>query len=198
MCYYYESSSQLKCLFSQDSIIPIGVFHTILCAYLTPLELVIVSRISRSFYAAVHDYIRSVYNAHQLLSPFFRDVPSFRSLQARTGTLVSGHSALHFLDRSRRSSDPLDIFVYFLRSREVVDWLERAGYMLVRDPDDNDASQDLPVRYLVHTFKLRGSSPSVLVRVVVAAGSPMDIILCSYSSGLFAVQQVPLSLTILL
>ncbi len=197
MC-YFEYSSELKCLLSQDCIIPIGVFHTILCAYLTPLELVIVSRISRSFYAAVQDYIRSVYNAHRLLSPFFHDVPSFRSLQASTGTLISGNSALHFLDRSRRLCDPLDIFVYFLHRREVVEWLEGAGYTLVMNSDDDDSPLSPVIRYFVQTFKKRGTSPGVLVRVVVAAGSPMDAILRSYSSELFAVEQVLLSLMILL
>lgn len=156
-------------------------------------------KISRGVRFTVNDYLRSVYNPHRLLSPFFWDVPSFRSLQARTGSLISGHSALHFFNRSLRPTDPLDLYIYFHHRREVVDWLLAAGYgfspSLAQSSDldyavadgnrDNyETDADPPHSWGSLTFHLHGAQSNVTVRVFIAMKSPMEMILHSHSSEL--------------
>ncbi|KAH9856400.1 hypothetical protein C2E23DRAFT_698176, partial [Lenzites betulinus] len=142
----------------------------------------------------VQGYIRTTYNADKLLSPYFRDVLSFRSLQARTGTLIAGRSALHFFDRSKLPGDPLDVFVYFHRRREVVDWFLEVGFKFIpsyNQPNDLDfyiadviveeRPSNPPGVCGILLFQLEGS-PDVTVRLFVAARSPMEIVLCSHST----------------
>ncbi|KAI0355447.1 hypothetical protein OH77DRAFT_1424945 [Trametes cingulata] len=56
---------------------------------------------------------------------------AFRSLQARTGTLVSGSCALQFFARTVYPESDLDLYVHMRHRREVGRWLLREGYTFV-------------------------------------------------------------------
>jgi hypothetical protein len=63
---------------------------------------------------------------------FFCNPIDFRSLQARTGTLISGSNALQFLDRTFYAESDLDLYTHPGHSREVGLWLIRhEGYQFV-------------------------------------------------------------------
>ncbi|KAI0323130.1 hypothetical protein GY45DRAFT_1212045, partial [Cubamyces sp. BRFM 1775] len=118
---------------------------------------------------------------------------SFRCLQARTGTLVSGSVALQFFDRTRYETN-LDVFVYPYHRREVGEWLLSQGFRFV-----SAVGQDLyfnvavlPYRAprsslhsgicAIYTFRrlLRGAQ--VNVQVIVARLAPIEAVLRSHST----------------
>ncbi|KAL1937077.1 hypothetical protein VTO73DRAFT_15132 [Trametes versicolor] len=177
------------------SIVLANVVYYNLFSHLSPLELARLCKTSRDVRFAVNDYIQSVYNPHRLLSPFFRDVSSFRSLQARTGSLISGHSALHFFNRSLRPTDPLDVYVYFHHRREVVDWLLDSGFRFspsITQASGLDYAVEQGRRMQNETyppdswecliFYRDGSHRNATVRVYIAMRSPMEMILHSHST----------------
>lgn len=49
---------------------------------------------------------RAAYNINRFLERFFKDPVTFRVLQAQTNLLISGSSALQFMDRYVPSSNP--------------------------------------------------------------------------------------------
>lgn len=192
-CLTYDGEG--LCWQSQASIIRIDLINDALFAYLSPLELARMAKVSRIFHAAIAAYIAHAYHPCRLLSGFFQDIPSFRALQARTGSLISGRSALHFLDRSLYPSDPLDLFIYFHHRREVVSWILHAGYVFLPAPDQSsDVDFAVTAGILQETasttagvcgvlsFGLGGPKSSKLVRVVVAMRTPIEVILLSQTS----------------
>ncbi|EIW73751.1 hypothetical protein CONPUDRAFT_160756 [Coniophora puteana RWD-64-598 SS2] len=73
---------------------------------LSPRELIRVSRTCQVAHDAFQSFIHRAYNINRHLSRFLTDPISFQSLQARTGTLISGSNALQFLDRTRTPEYP--------------------------------------------------------------------------------------------
>ncbi|KAI0349766.1 hypothetical protein OH77DRAFT_1464890 [Trametes cingulata] len=69
-------------------------------------------RVGRQIYCAVQDYNGRVFNVNRRLFRFFVDPLAFRSLQARTATVISGSFALQFFDRSYFSGSDLDLYVH--------------------------------------------------------------------------------------
>ena len=76
------------------------VIHWNIFSYCTPQTLLRFERTCRLAQAIVEDYIRVAFNIDARLSPFFDDPRAFRSLQARTGTVISGSTALQFFERA--------------------------------------------------------------------------------------------------
>lgn len=90
---------------------------------LTATSLVRLGATNRQARAALSDYSLRTFNATKLFERFFKDPLAFRSLQARTHTLVSGSTALQFLDRIRYNNADLDLFVHPGEQGEVGHWL---------------------------------------------------------------------------
>lgn len=127
------------------------------------------------------------------LARFFPDPLGFRSLQARTGTLVSGSFALQFFDRAFYPNTNLDVYVYSQHRREVGNWVLTMGYTFI--PSQRQAScfdtasisplhlyyatLDVPTAF---TFERRVSGSLLKVRIIVALKTPMEIVLGSHSS----------------
>jgi hypothetical protein len=96
---------------------------------LGPGDLVRVGRTCRRARDAVIIFSQSAYNINRHLSRFFADPVGFRSLQARTATLISGSNALQFLDRTFYPESDLDLYVHPGHAREVGEWLlKKEGY----------------------------------------------------------------------
>ncbi|KAI0658618.1 hypothetical protein C8Q70DRAFT_1045595 [Cubamyces menziesii] len=108
-----------------------------------------IARTCRAARYAVTAYCRVAFNIDRLLSRFFPSpIPpcssicharhehaqiydrarAFRSLQARTGTLISGSCALQFFDRTVYPESDLDLYVHMRHRREVGRWLIQEGY----------------------------------------------------------------------
>ncbi|KAI0716941.1 hypothetical protein C8Q76DRAFT_617621 [Earliella scabrosa] len=141
------------------------------------------------------------FNINKSLSRFFLHPSSFRSLQARTGTLISGSTALQFFDRSFYPDTGLDIFVHKPHRREVGRWLLGAGYDFVpephQDPDFEIAILDaISTAADGHGFHALDGIASILnfakssleedktmkVHMIVAENTPMEVILSTHST----------------
>ncbi|TFY80351.1 hypothetical protein EWM64_g3658 [Hericium alpestre] len=100
----------------------------IILAFASPATIIRLSWTCRHLLASKDAYFRRAYNVNRHLSRFFADPLAFRALQARTSTLVSGSSALQFLDRSYYAGSDLDTYVPYAHTRDVAHWLQSAGY----------------------------------------------------------------------
>ncbi|TDL21038.1 hypothetical protein BD410DRAFT_771825 [Rickenella mellea] len=101
----------------------------ILLDYATPATIFCVSRTCWTARRAVQDYTRRTFNINTHLRRFFTNPISFRCLQARTGTVISGSNALQFLDRSFYSDSDLDLYVYPHHAIDVGNWVMKHGGM---------------------------------------------------------------------
>ncbi|TDL15040.1 hypothetical protein BD410DRAFT_756773, partial [Rickenella mellea] len=61
---------------------------------------------------SVQSYSSRAWSIHRHLRRFFRDPFAFRCLQEHTGMLISGSSALQFIDRTFYPESDLDIYVF--------------------------------------------------------------------------------------
>lgn len=74
------------------------------------------------------DFERRAFNINTALKRFFANPLAFRSLQARTGSLISGSFALQFLNRTCYEGSDLDLYVHSGHTEEVGLWLMQQGY----------------------------------------------------------------------
>ncbi|KAI0329622.1 hypothetical protein GY45DRAFT_850264 [Cubamyces sp. BRFM 1775] len=109
-----------------------------------------VARTCRAAHRAIKAYSRVAFDVNRLLSRFFPSknascssictmdheheqaydrARAFRSLQARTGTVISGSCALQFFDRSIYPESDLDLYVHMCHRQEVGRWLIQEGYV---------------------------------------------------------------------
>lgn len=88
-----------------------NVIYDALFGFLSETSLVRLGAVSRQAQAALFNYRRRAFNATRHLSRFFNDATGFRSLQARTGTIVSGSCTLQFMDRTVYAGTDLDLFI---------------------------------------------------------------------------------------
>lgn len=85
--------------------------------------------VSRSAANAVNHFNRRAHIVNKYLARFFGDsILSFRSLQARTGMLISGSMALQVLDQTVYPESDLDLYVELFNALEVANWLAGEGY----------------------------------------------------------------------
>lgn len=117
-----RSSSRVKRVFSNAPI------YDLIFRDLSPRTLLWLSRTCHMIHAAVTHFFRRAYNINQHLSRYFPDPLSFRSLQARTGLIISGSNALQFLDRTFYRESDLDIYSHAGHVYEVLEWIESFGY----------------------------------------------------------------------
>ena len=129
-----------KLNYSQSQIISIEPSQSSIFDCLTPLELAQLAKTSRAFRVAVEEYLQSTFSHHMLLRPFFADTTSFRAMQARTATLLSGTAVLDFLSRRNVTASALDVHVYPQHYTTVTTWLADAGYIPAQDQQADHAS----------------------------------------------------------
>ncbi|KAA1473451.1 hypothetical protein DENSPDRAFT_902680 [Dentipellis sp. KUC8613] len=97
-------------------------------AFCSPGTMVRVSWTCRTVYALVKSYLRVAYDINRHLSYFFPDPVAFRSLQARTATLIAGSNALQFFERTVYPDSDLDLYVPKPCVAEVGTFLLAIGY----------------------------------------------------------------------
>jgi hypothetical protein len=168
-------------------------------SYISPRELVRFGRSCRAAYAASKDYSRRAFNINRHLSSFISQPLLFRSLQARTGTLIAGSNALQFLDRIFYNEADMDLYVHPGHAKEVMDYVvEREGYefkphsmqprdyrKLVSDTWNNTRMrQDYPIKGVrsVLSLEKHGSNGRRKIQVIECTMSPFDTIINFHSS----------------
>lgn len=97
---------------------------------LSPADLLRYSRTSKTAYQMVSSYMRRAFNLQKLMDRFFTEIEmsSFRLWQSRTGMLISGSTALQFLDRTFYPESDLDIYVEHRYCKVIALWLISIGY----------------------------------------------------------------------
>jgi hypothetical protein len=103
--------------------------YDILFACLSPRSLVQLALTCRAAYFAVAGFKARAFNVNRHFSRYFTDPIAFRSLQARTNTLVSGSNALQFFDKTFYPEADLDLYTHPGHSFEIAQFLvEAQGY----------------------------------------------------------------------
>ncbi|KZT06467.1 uncharacterized protein LAESUDRAFT_700278 [Laetiporus sulphureus 93-53] len=188
--------SSVKPLFT-DRIIHIELITDVVFSYCSPATLLRIARTCRAAHSAIHAYIRSTFRIDRLLSRFFQNPLSFRSLQARTGTLISGSVALQFFDGTSFPASDLDLYVFMQHCGEVGLWLLAEGYSYVQGHsahadfesalgDANDAPVEvynIPGVARVFTFaKTPPDGKELKVQLIMAINVPMAVVLGFHST----------------
>ncbi|KAG2126626.1 uncharacterized protein EDB93DRAFT_1097000 [Suillus bovinus] len=111
----------------QQVFCTVSIYNLIL-RHLSPRTLVWLSQTCRYMYVACTRFFRCAYNINRHLSRYFPEPLAFRSLQARTGLVISGFNAMHFMDRNYHASD-LDLYAHPGHVHELSEWLVSVGYV---------------------------------------------------------------------
>ena len=157
---------------------------------------------------AVESYFRRAFNINRHLSQFFDNPHDFRSLQARTCTLISGSNALQFFNRVRYEGSDLDLYAYYEHRLEVGHWLIRNGFAFqpaswqnedfdiasrnckhTSEPDPPGERLKYHTQGVIAVFTFTKDHPEeedaeLKVQVVVALKAPMDVVMDFHSSKL--------------
>ena len=91
------------------------------------------AQVCHSAHDAVSSYLRRAFKLERLLSRYLSDkeILELRCLQFSTGAIISGSTALQFLDRSFYPDSDLDIYVQQDYTQEIASWLETIGYKML-------------------------------------------------------------------
>lgn len=121
------------------------IYNVILSA-ISPASAAYLSRTCHTVYNAVEDFRLNAFNVNRHFSHYFLDPIAFRSLQSRTGTLVSGPNALHFMDRIAPKND-ISIYVNPGHVEQVGHHLvAKEGYRFIPEGRQNPESFTLEVQ----------------------------------------------------
>ncbi|KAI5117833.1 hypothetical protein M0805_003310 [Coniferiporia weirii] len=109
-----------------DIIIRDAIYNR-LFRYCTPATIFRLGRTCRLVRRSVQDYAGRAFDIDKCLSRFFTDPLGFCVLQAETQAIVSGSTALQFMDRTLYKESDLDIYVPLSRTAEVCQWIMASG-----------------------------------------------------------------------
>ncbi|KAJ7641791.1 hypothetical protein FB45DRAFT_901016 [Roridomyces roridus] len=166
--------------------------HDALFVHLSAQDLVRLMRTSRRIYMLIHNVC---FNITRILVPFFgtdAEVARFQRMQAETGTLISGSTALQFFNRITYPGSDLDIYAHRPKAEGPVQFLLKNGYtFLARKSQKPNALQQLP-------FSVAEKGPSYLgrgisdvldfqkgdkkVQLIIGALTPMETILSFHTT----------------
>ncbi|KAJ7591813.1 hypothetical protein C8J56DRAFT_931787 [Mycena floridula] len=108
--------------------------HDLLFSCLSKKDLITISKLNSVGLSMIKGYQKRAYQVNKILSRYFSSagwVDRFRWLQARTGLIISGSTALQFFDRTVYEDSDMDLYVHESSSREVSHFLIEAGYTFV-------------------------------------------------------------------
>lgn len=131
----------------------IGTTDNLVFSCLSPLDLIRFSLTCRKAYQSVITYNKTAYNIHHLLSRYFPDshVDTFRHLQAKTGTLISGSVALQFFERLYYEESDLDLYLEAKHVQDLCHFIKGCGYIFIaRDNQENDLDKAIALAGRAH------------------------------------------------
>ncbi|KAI0715462.1 hypothetical protein C8T65DRAFT_144725 [Cerioporus squamosus] len=167
-------------------------------SFSSPMTILRIGRTCRVAKQAVRHYFKRAFNVNRLLIRFFPDVLAFRTLQSRTGTLISGSVALQFFDRDFYPSSDLDLYVHMRHRREVGRWLLQYGYRFA--PSSNQAADfeaaatealsgigtapyGMPgVAAIMNFIRCSDVSEDLKVQLIISRKTPMEVVLGFHST----------------
>ncbi|KAH6911171.1 hypothetical protein BKA70DRAFT_1146507 [Coprinopsis sp. MPI-PUGE-AT-0042] len=123
---FQARKSQTKAVQGVFSAAPI--YDNIL-SLVDPGDAIRLGKTCRSATQAYHNFISRAYNIDKLYRRWFKDTTGFRRLQAKTGTLVSGSTAVQYFDRTFYESSDIDIYTFRKEAVEVAEWIVGEGYV---------------------------------------------------------------------
>ena len=105
----------------------------LLFSCLSPANLFRYAATCKTARSSVSSYCQRAFKIGNQLKYFFteEEIRYFRYWQSRTGMLISGSTALQFLDRSFYPDSDLDIYVEHLYADRIAYWLFSIGYEYV-------------------------------------------------------------------
>lgn len=177
-----------------------NIYDSILST-LSPLTKYRLKLVDRMSLQAVDYFDKRAFNINNHLSYFFTNPISFRNLQKKTGTIISGSNAIQFFDRTFFDHTDLDLYVHPGHAGEVSDWLRLyAGYNYVGSEGEllgaltldcnaipksergvEDEHDDLSICCII-PFRRMDADGIKLIKVMVTKHSPMHAILHFHSS----------------
>ncbi|TFK63310.1 hypothetical protein BDN72DRAFT_964018 [Pluteus cervinus] len=97
---------------------------------LSARQLVRFSQTDKFNYASVSDYSTYAFSITKTLGHYFTpdQITAFRILQAQTGAIISGSTALQFFDRTYYPESDLDLYVTDEDAEPLIDWIMGIGY----------------------------------------------------------------------
>ncbi|KAK1223767.1 hypothetical protein PQX77_013291 [Marasmius sp. AFHP31] len=109
---------------------------------LSVTDLVHFAQTCKSAKAETERYYQSGFSINRLLLPYFtyNEIQDFRMVQAYTGALISGSTALQYFERIRYEDSDLDLYVEDRHAKVLADFLESVGYTFKPKPSQR---QDL-------------------------------------------------------
>lgn len=183
--------------------------YDLIFSCLSPRSLAQLALTCRAACLAIAEFKSRAFNINRHFSRYFNEPVAFRSLQAKTNTLVSGSNALQFFDRTFYPDADLDLYTHPGHSFEVAQFLvEAEGYQFTpREDSEPDwkaaietnwdgteprmtvATVGTPERYpmaginAVWTFNKTGINQHRLtIQIIEASSSPLEVILDFHSS----------------
>lgn len=187
-----------------DRILTNDLLFDIIFDACTPASIARLSVTCRIAYGAVKSYFMRACDVNGILSRYFPEPLEFRSLQRRTGALVSGSTALQLFLRERYPDSDLDVYVRKDVREEVARWVLTQGYrykpskyqskdfeVAIAKPGKDRLEENRTYAFhgisFIFTFvKPLDSDPDkeLQVQIIVATHSPMDVILAFHTSTL--------------
>lgn len=159
----------------------------------SPASLFNLAKTCHSYHAALKPHYQLLWDINRHLKRYFSNPIAFRNLQARTATLISGSSALQFLDRTIYDGSDLDLYVYDDMLKEVCEWIMSDGYVFVPRPGQQRDLDIAVLRYrdpieiydmpgIVNIIDLVRPEGGPKIQVIAADKTPMQVILGFYST----------------
>ncbi|KAF9474978.1 hypothetical protein BDN70DRAFT_841545 [Pholiota conissans] len=163
-------------------------------------------RTCKTIYATVQDYILRSFQINKLLGRYFtpEEVDHFRRLQATTGMIISGSTALQFLNRVEYPGSDLDAYVVHAFRQEIAKWLLDVGYTYVPrrkhktfeddilwEPEEEEYDDimhselmETGVGYLAAqcVFTFKKEDPPRKIQMITSLHSPLDRVLNFHST----------------
>ncbi|KIJ47653.1 hypothetical protein M422DRAFT_163604 [Sphaerobolus stellatus SS14] len=165
--------------------------------YLSLVQIYQFSLICRAAYHATQEYWSYVYDVNRILRCFFSDPIASHSLQAQTGTLISGSIAVQFFTGTIWTDSDLDLYVPPESVMVVSKWMEKHSYSLFSQRTTKPAADDTKIdpegdpsleykqtqlRTVLSFYNI--NEPSKIIQIIVPHFTLMDVILGFYSSEL--------------
>ena len=150
-------------------------------------ELLVMMQSCKRIRAHVIRYWMTAFNVGRLLHPFIAlgDIISFQDLLRRTGGIISGSTALQFLDRrSFDVSSDLDLYVPSYQSAVLKDWLLLHG--LSETPTEDpalDGAREYPLSPEIDSvLNFTAATTSRRVQIISTKRDPAYTVLAFHSS----------------
>lgn len=118
---------------------------------LSPGNIFRVGRTSSFSRQAVRDYKSRAWDINKHLRRYFTDPIGFRALQAQTSAIISGSSAVQFLDRDFYPASDLDLYVDIKNAAAVCAWIEEhggKGYSFIPTATQRESGRNTPKEIL--------------------------------------------------